>query len=326
MIDLYTWSTPNGRKVSILLEELGWPYRVHPINITQNAQFAADFIAISPNNKIPALVDRESGQTLMESGAILLYLAERAERFLPTQPSARWRCLEWLMWQMGGLGPMLGQAHHFVHFNPDKSAYAKDRYATEAQRLYGVLDRQLTAHEYVAGAEYSVADMAIWPWIARFEWQAITLADYPQVLRWYRAIAARPAVIRGYSVPTAGSIPLPRWLMSTAPLAAVIHRVVLQAANASAVEFAAAAGRSLVKSARSAGYELTTGCLQGRCAICRARVISGTVADLRRPSPHAIGNASERMDGCVLLCSVGPLSDVVLEPLGPWRPCGASTR
>ena len=209
MIDLYTWSTPNGRKVSILLEELGWPYRVHPINITQNAQFAADFTAISPNNKIPAIVDRESGQTLMESGAILLYLAERAERFLPTQPSARWRCLEWLMWQMGGLGPMLGQAHHFVHFNPDKSAYAKDRYATEAQRLYGVLDRQLTAHEYVAGAEYSVADMAIWPWIARFEWQAITLADYPQVLRWYRAIAARPAVIRGYSVPTAGSIPLP---------------------------------------------------------------------------------------------------------------------
>ena len=209
MIDLYTWSTPNGRKVSILLEELGWPYRVHPINITQNAQFAADFIAISPNNKIPALVDRESGQTLMESGAILLYLAERAERFLPTQPSARWRCLEGLMWQMGGLGPMLGQAHHFVHFNPDKSAYAKDRYATEARRLYGVLDRQLTAHEYVAGAEYSVADMAIWPWIARFEWQAITLADYPQVLRWYRAIAARPAVIRGYSVPTAGSIPLP---------------------------------------------------------------------------------------------------------------------
>ena len=209
MIDLYTWSTPNGRKVSILLEELGWPYRVHPINITQNAQFAADFMAISPNNKIPAIVDRESGQTLMESGAILLYLAERAERFLPTQPSARWRCLEWLMWQMGGLGPMLGQAHHFVHFNPDKSAYAKDRYATEAQRLYGVLDRQLTAHEYVAGAEYSVADMAIWPWIARFEWQAITLADYPQVLRWYRAIAARPAVIRGYSVPTAGSIPLP---------------------------------------------------------------------------------------------------------------------
>lgn len=209
MIDLYTWSTPNGRKVSILLEELGWPYTVYPINITQNAQFAREFLAISPNNKIPAMVDHENGLSLMESGAILLYLAERAERFLPTHPSARWRCLEWLMWQMGGLGPMLGQAHHFVHFNPEKSAYAKERYATEAQRLYGVLDVQLGRHEYVAGADYSIADIAIWPWIARFEWQGIDLAAYPHVLRWYRMIALRPGVIRGYSVPTAGTIPLP---------------------------------------------------------------------------------------------------------------------
>lgn len=209
MIELYTWSTPNGRKVSILLEELGWPYTVHAIDITKNEQFAPDFLAISPNNKIPAIVDDENGQTLMESGAILLYLAERAERFLPTHPSARLRCLEWLMWQMGGFGPMLGQAHHFVHFNPDKSAYAKERYAAEAQRLYGVLDGQLAGHEYVAGAEYSIADIAIWPWVARFEWQAVDLNAFPNVLRWYRAIAARPAVIRGYGVPAALPIPMP---------------------------------------------------------------------------------------------------------------------
>jgi len=209
MIDLYTWSTPNGRKISILLEELGWPYTVHPVDITRNEQFAPDFLAISPNNKIPAIVDHESGMTLMESGAILIYLAERAERFLPRAPSARMVTLEWLMWQMGGFGPMLGQAHHFVHFNPDKSQYAHERYAAEAQRLYGVLDRRLATHAYVAGAEYTIADIAIWPWAARHEWQAVSLHDFPHVLRWYRDIAARPAVIRGYSVPTALGIPEP---------------------------------------------------------------------------------------------------------------------
>ena len=207
MIDLYTWSTPNGRKISILLEELGWPYTVHAIDITNNQQFAPDFLAISPNNKIPAIVDQENGTAVMESGAILIYLAERADRFLPRAPSARMATLEWLMWQMGGFGPMLGQAHHFVHFNPDKSAYARARYAAEAQRLYGVLDRRLGEHAYVAGGDYNIADIAIWPWVARFEWQAVALHDFPHVLRWYRDIAARPAVVRGYSVPTAGKIP-----------------------------------------------------------------------------------------------------------------------
>jgi len=208
MIDLYTWSTPNGRKVSIMLEELGWPYTVHTIDITRDEQFAPGFLAVSPNNKIPAIVDRETGQSLMESGAILLYLAERSGRLLPAG-AARWRALEWLMWQMGGFGPMLGQAHHFVHFNPDKSDYAKARYATEAQRLYGVLDRQLAAQRFVAGDEYSVADIAIWPWAARFAWQAVDLKAYAHVLRWYREIAARPAVVRGYSVPVVAAIPEP---------------------------------------------------------------------------------------------------------------------
>lgn len=209
MIDLYTWSTPNGRKISILLEELGWPYAVHAVDITNQQQFEPDFLAISPNNKIPAIVDQESGMTLMESGAILIYLAERAERLLPRAPSARMATLEWLMWQMGGFGPMLGQAHHFVHFNPDTSAYARERYAAEAQRLYGVLDRRLRDHAYVAGGDYNIADIAIWPWVARFEWQAVSLHDFPHVLRWYRDIATRPAVVRGYSVPTAGNIPQP---------------------------------------------------------------------------------------------------------------------
>ncbi len=209
MINLYTWSTPNGRKVSILLEELGWPYTVHSVDITRNEQFAADFLKISPNNKIPAIFDEENGFTLMESGAILIYLAERADRFLPRAPSARMATLEWLMWQMGGFGPMLGQAHHFVHFNPDKSAYARERYAAEAQRLYGVLDRRLAEHAYVSGGDYNIADIAIWPWVARFEWQAVSLFDFPHVLRWYRDIAARPAVVRGYSVPSAAVIPMP---------------------------------------------------------------------------------------------------------------------
>ena len=209
MIDLYTWSTPNGRKVSILLEELGAPYTAHPVDITSNQQFAPAFLAVSPNNKIPAIADRDNGVTLMESGAILIYLAERAARFLPTQARARTATLEWLMWQMGGFGPMLGQAHHFVHFNPDKSEYARERYAQEAQRLYGVLDRRLDQHAYVAGSDYTIADMAIWPWAARYAWQAVSLHDFPNVMRWYRAIAARPAVVRGFAVPAAADIPQP---------------------------------------------------------------------------------------------------------------------
>ncbi|MBD3625663.1 MAG: glutathione S-transferase N-terminal domain-containing protein, partial [Rhodobacteraceae bacterium] len=150
MIDLYTWKTPNGRKVSIMLEELGAPYEVHPIDISAGDQHEPDFLKISPNNKIPAIVDRETGQSLMESGAILLYLAERHGRFLP-EDAARWGAIEWLMWQMGGAGPMLGQAHHFLRYNPGKSPYAEDRYGAEARRLYGVLDRRLAERDFVAG-------------------------------------------------------------------------------------------------------------------------------------------------------------------------------
>ncbi|MFO7648260.1 glutathione S-transferase family protein [Halomonas campaniensis] len=209
MIDLWTWSTPNGRKVSILLEELGLPYRAHAVDITRGEQQAPEFLAVSPNGKIPAIRDPESGMALMESGAILIYLAEKAGRLLPTEPTARYRTLEWLMWQMGGLGPMLGQAHHFLHFHPGKAPYAEERYHQEARRLYGVLERRLADRDYLAG-DYSIADIACWPWVSRFEWQRIDLADYPGVRRWYLAIAARPAVQRGYHCPTrVNDIPLP---------------------------------------------------------------------------------------------------------------------
>lgn len=209
MIDLYTWTTPNGRKVSILLEELGLPYRAHAVDIGKDEQFAPDFLAISPNNKIPAIVDGETGTALMESGAIMIYLADKAGALLPASGEARYRVLEWLMWQMGGVGPMLGQAHHFLRFNPGKAPYAEERYGKEALRLYGVLDRRLAERAFVAG-EYSIADIAIWPWISRFEWQRVALADFPNVARWYRTIAERPAVQRGYHVPKAmGEIPMP---------------------------------------------------------------------------------------------------------------------
>ena len=203
MIDLYTWRTPNGRKVSIMLEEIEMPYTVHPIDITNDEQFDDAFLKISPNNKIPAIVDHDNGMTMMESGAILLYLAEKSGRLMPADPVARWRAMEWLMFQMGGLGPMLGQAHHFLQFNKGASDYAAKRYAVEAQRLYDVMDERLEHHEYLAG-EYSIADIAAWPWISRFEWQGVDFAEYPNVKRWYLAIAARPAVRRGYQVP-AGS-------------------------------------------------------------------------------------------------------------------------
>jgi GSH-dependent disulfide-bond oxidoreductase len=209
VIDLYTWTTPNGRKVSILLEELALPYTAYPIDITKKQQFQPDFLAISPNNRIPAIIDRERNYHLMESGAIMLYLAEKTGKMLPQEWQARYRVIEWLMWQMGGIGPMLGQVHHFVRFNPGKAPYAEERYRNEAHRLYAVLDRQLADREFVAGA-YSIADLAIWPWISRFEWQQIDLAQYPHVKRWYLTIADRPAVQRGYAVPTAvGDIPRP---------------------------------------------------------------------------------------------------------------------
>ena len=209
MIDLYTWTTPNGRKVSIVLEELGIPYTVHAVDIGKDEQFQPDFLKISPNNRIPAIIDRETGFHLMESGAILLYLAEKAGKLLPKETEPRYRTIEWLMWQMGGIGPMLGQVHHFVKFNKDKAPYAEERYLKEAHRLYGVLDRRLSGREYVADA-YSVADISIWPWISRFEWQTVDLGQYPNVKRWYVAIAQRPAVQKGYHVPKRlGDIPMP---------------------------------------------------------------------------------------------------------------------
>ena len=209
MIDLYTWTTPNGRKVSIMLEELGLPYTSHPIDIGKDEQFKPDFLAISPNNRIPAIIDRDNGYHLMESGAIMMYLAEKTGKLMPKDLEKRYRVTEWLMWQMGGIGPMLGQVHHFVKYNKGKAPYAEERYLKEAHRLYGVLDRRLAGREYVAD-EYSIADIAIWPWISRFEWQTIDLAQYANVKRWYLAIANRPAVQRGYDVPKKVSdIPMP---------------------------------------------------------------------------------------------------------------------
>jgi GSH-dependent disulfide-bond oxidoreductase len=190
MIDLYTWTTPNGRKISIALEEMGLDYETHAVNIGKDEQFRPDFLKISPNNKIPAIVDRDTGLSLMESGAILIYLAEKSGRFLPTDATGRLRVLEWLMWQMGGLGPMLGQAHQFLHFNRGKAPFAEERFAKEARRLYGVLDGQLGRQQYVAG-DYSIADMAIWPWVSRYAWQDIDLAEFSNVKRWYVEIAGR---------------------------------------------------------------------------------------------------------------------------------------
>jgi GST-like protein len=209
VIDLYTWTTPNGRKVSIMLEELGLPYTSHPIDISKDEQFKPEFLKISPNNRIPAIVDRDNGYHLMESGAIMMYLAEKTGKLMPKDLDKRYRVTEWLMWQMGGIGPMLGQVHHFVKYNKGKAPYAEERYLKEAHRLYGVLDRRLAGREYVAD-EYSIADIAIWPWISRFEWQTIDLGQYANVKRWYVAIANRPAVRRGYDVPKKVSdIPMP---------------------------------------------------------------------------------------------------------------------
>jgi GSH-dependent disulfide-bond oxidoreductase len=209
MIHLYTWTTPNGRKVSIMLEELGLPYTVVEVDIQAGAQFDPEFLRISANNKIPAIVDHESGLSMMESGAILLYLADKTSRFLAPDGPDRWRAIEWLMMQMGSVGPMLGQVHHFARFNPGRSAYAEERYLKEAARIYGVLDRRLAEAQYLAG-DYSVADIATWPWIARYEWHGISWSSFPHLKRWYLEIAARPAVQRGYDVPRVTTpIPLP---------------------------------------------------------------------------------------------------------------------
>jgi len=206
MIDLYTWATPNGRKISIALEELGLPYRVHAIDIGKGAQFDPAFVAISPNNKIPAIVDHDNGRTMMESGAILLYLAEKTGQLTGAD---KWVTLEWLMLQMASIGPTLGQTHHFVHFNPGKAPYATERFKAETARLYGVLDTRLRDHEYLADT-YSIADIATWPWISRFEWQQMNLNAFSNLQRWYCTIAARAAVQRGYDVPMkVNAIPLP---------------------------------------------------------------------------------------------------------------------
>ena len=203
-IELYTWSTPNGRKISIALEELGLDYSVHPINIIKDEQFAPDFLKISPNNKIPAIVDPDGPDgkpiSLFESGAILLYLADKTGKFMPTDARARYDALQWLMWQMGGFGPMLGQAHHFRRFAKEQVPYAIERYTNETRRLYGVLDKHLQGGEHLAG-DYSIADMATFPWAARHEWHGIALEDFPSVKRWYDAVAARPAVQKGMAVP-----------------------------------------------------------------------------------------------------------------------------
>ncbi|HEX7810568.1 MAG TPA: glutathione S-transferase N-terminal domain-containing protein [Burkholderiales bacterium] len=204
MIDLYTWSTPNGRKVSIMLEELSLPYNVHAIDIGKGDQFQPDFVAISPNSKIPAIVDSEGPDgrpyALFESGAILLYLAEQSGRFLPAKKSERFEVIQWLMFQMGGVGPMFGQVHHFVRAAPEPVPYAIERYSKETRRLYGVLDRHLASRKWL-GSEYSVADIATYPWVARHEWHKVELADFPNVKRWFDVIGARPAVQQGMKIP-----------------------------------------------------------------------------------------------------------------------------
>ena len=209
MIDLYTWSTPNGRKVSIMLEEVGLPYESHPVDISSDRRFDPDFLRISPNGKIPAIVDRATGITVAESGAVLLYLAEKSGKLMPMGGADRWTAMQWLMWQMSGVGPMLGRAEHFGYFNPGRAPYAEEVYAAEADRLHGVLDSRLAETVFVAG-DYSIADIALWPWIARFERHGIDLTAFPNIRRWYRAIAGRPAVQRGFHVPArVEDIPLP---------------------------------------------------------------------------------------------------------------------
>ena len=204
-IELYTWGTPNGRKVSIMLEECALTYRVHKVDIGKGDQFKPEFVKINPNSKIPAIVDPDGPGgapfPLFESGAILIYLAEKTGKLCPTEPRARHVVMQWLMFQMGGVGPMFGQAHHFMRFSPEKIPYAIERYAKEAKRLYGVMDRRLGEAAYLGGADYSIADVATFPWTARHEWHGVSLAEFPNVKRWFEAIAARPAVAKGMAVP-----------------------------------------------------------------------------------------------------------------------------
>ncbi len=204
MIDVYSWATPNGHKVHIMLEECALPYRVHAVDIGAGDQFKPEFLAISPNNKIPAIVDSDGPDgkpiSVFESGAILLYLAGKTGRFLPKDVRGKYEALEWLMFQMGGVGPMLGQAHHFRIYAPEKIDYAIQRYTNEAKRLYGVMDKRLQHHEWIAGSEYTVADIAIFPWLRSWKNQGIDWADHPRLKQWFDTIEARPAVQRGVAV------------------------------------------------------------------------------------------------------------------------------
>ena len=204
MIDLYTWPTPNGHKVHIMLEETGMDYRVIPVNIGAGDQFRPEFLKISPNNKMPAIVDLDGPQgkpySLFESGAILLYLAEKSSRFLPTETAARFQVFQWLMFQMGGIGPLLGQAHHFIGYAPEQIHYAIDRYSKEANRLYAVVDKRLGDRPYIAGDDYSIADMALWPWMRRPERQNVKREKNPAFTAWHDKIAQRPAVERAVQV------------------------------------------------------------------------------------------------------------------------------
>jgi GST-like protein len=204
MIDLYTWPTPNGHKIHIMLEETGLAYRVHPINIGAGDQFKPEFLKISPNNKMPAMIDSDGPDgkpiSMFESGAILLYLASKTGQFLPEDLRERWSVLQWLMFQMGSVGPMLGQAHHFLAYAPEKIPYAMQRYTNEANRLYGVMDRRLAESEFIACDEYTIADIAIMPWLRSYKNQGVEMEEYPHVKPWFDGIAARPAVQRGLAV------------------------------------------------------------------------------------------------------------------------------
>ena len=207
-IDLYTWSTPNGRKVSIMLEEVGLPYNVIPIDITNGDQHSDEFDVLSPNHKIPAIVDHEAGIHLMEAGAILMYLANKTGMLMDSMEGNYWQQMEWLMLQMAHVGPMLGQTHHFVKFNPGKSPYAEERYRNETARLYQGLEVRLKTRDYICD-EYSIVDIATWPWISRYDFQQMNLRHYPRLMDWYLRIAERPAVQRGYGVPQKLEVPIP---------------------------------------------------------------------------------------------------------------------
>ena len=204
MIDLYTWQTSNGRKTTIMLEELGIPYNLHPININKDVQFTPEYLALNPNAKIPTIVDQDGPgggpYSVIESGAILIYLADKTGRFLPAEGRPRYEVLQWLMFQMGGVGPMFGQAHYFRRQAKEKVPFAIERYTTETRRLWSVLDGRLDGCEFIAG-DYSIADIAIFPWTARYEWQGIALEEYPNVKKWFEALYARPAVKKGMAIP-----------------------------------------------------------------------------------------------------------------------------